>query len=75
MERTWTVGLCWRCEDGGVPVLWLGPVQSAEAGDAPFFCCAPCVRRLEALVIAHNRHSVVVDDNPVTSTLARPNGA
>ncbi|MFE9297864.1 hypothetical protein [Streptomyces niveus] len=56
-------------------MLWLGPVQSAEAGDAPFFCCAPCVRRLEALVSAYNRHGVVVDENPVTSMLARTYGA
>lgn len=58
-----------------MPVLWLGPVQSAEAGDAPFFCCASCVRRLEALVSAYNRRGVVVDENPVTSMLARTYGA
>ncbi|MEV8419386.1 hypothetical protein AB0P42_00680 [Streptomyces niveus] len=75
MDRTWNRGLCWRCEDDGVPVLWLGPVQSAEAGDGPFFCCAPCVRRLEALVSAYNRRGVVVDENPVTSMFARTYGA
>ncbi|MFE2844327.1 hypothetical protein ACFXKS_12315 [Streptomyces scopuliridis] len=56
-------------------MLWLGPVQSAEAGDAPFFCCASCVRRLEALVSAYNRRGVVVDENSVTSMLARTYGA
>lgn len=58
-----------------MPVLWLGPVQSVEAGDAGFSCCASCVRRLEALVSAHNRRGVVVDENPVMPVLARPNGA
>ncbi|MFC9604509.1 hypothetical protein ACFTTN_13755 [Streptomyces niveus] len=75
MDRTWTVGFCWRCEDDDVPVLWIGPVQDAEVGDAGFLCCAPCVRRLEALVSAHNRRRVVVNENPVLSALARLNGA
>ncbi|WP_416237300.1 hypothetical protein [Streptomyces marinisediminis] len=35
-------------------MLWLGPVQSQDQGDAPFLCCEPCVRRLEALVHAHH---------------------
>ncbi|MCX4550634.1 MULTISPECIES: hypothetical protein [unclassified Streptomyces] len=55
MKRTWSTGQCWRCERPDVPVLWLGPVQSLEQGEAPFYCCEPCVRRLEALVKAHNR--------------------
>lgn len=38
-----------------MPVLWVGPVQSAEAGEAPLTYCAPCIRRLEALIHAHNR--------------------
>ncbi|MCX2971187.1 hypothetical protein OSB71_20345 [Streptomyces sp. JHD 1] len=52
--REWTIGVCWRCDAEKVPVLWLGPVQSQDQGDAPFLCCEPCVRRLEALVHAHH---------------------
>lgn len=31
------VGLAqrWRCEAADVPVLWLGPIQSLEYGEAP----------------------------------------
>ncbi|MCY0957763.1 hypothetical protein OTB19_12565 [Streptomyces sp. H27-H5] len=47
-------GDCWRCDETDVPVLWLGPVQSQDAGDAPFYCCEPCIVRLEALVRAHH---------------------
>lgn len=38
-----------------MPVLWLGPVQSLEQGEGPFYCCRPCIVRLEALINAHNR--------------------
>ncbi|MFE7332009.1 hypothetical protein ACFU8W_45490 [Streptomyces sp. NPDC057565] len=55
MERTWITGQCWRCEAPDVPVLWLGPAQSLEYGEAPFYCCPPCIRRIEALIVAHNR--------------------
>ncbi|MFD5556655.1 hypothetical protein ACFWIA_22780 [Streptomyces sp. NPDC127068] len=50
--RTWRVGDCWRCENRGIDVLWLGPVQTVH-GTAPFFTCEPCLRRLEQLVFAH----------------------
>ncbi|MFV0131671.1 hypothetical protein ACLGI4_28945 [Streptomyces sp. HMX112] len=53
MERTWEVGECWRCDAIGVPVLWLSPVTSGDHGHAPFYACAPCVRRLEDRVLAH----------------------
>lgn len=49
VHRTWITGHCWRCDEPDVPVLWLGPVQSLEQGDAPFYCCQPCVRRLARL--------------------------
>ncbi|WUW00067.1 hypothetical protein OG285_31500 [Streptomyces sp. NBC_01471] len=55
MKRTWFTGQCWRCEACEVPVLWLGPVQSLEQGEGPFYCCRPCIVRLEALINAHNR--------------------
>ncbi|MFI1956124.1 hypothetical protein ACH437_30520 [Streptomyces xinghaiensis] len=35
-------------------MLWLGPVQSQDHGHAPFYCCRPCILRLEALVDAYN---------------------
>lgn len=54
MKTTWVIGLCWRCEARYVPVLWLGPVQSMQQGDAPFHCCEPCILRLEQLVQAHH---------------------
>jgi len=50
--RVWTVGECWRCDRTGVPVLWLGPVQT-DHGTGPFLACEPCIRRLEAKVYAH----------------------
>ncbi|WP_019548648.1 hypothetical protein [Streptomyces sulphureus] len=50
MQRQWIEGgECWRCDRAGVPVLWLGPVQT-DAGTAPFYACDPCVRRIEARV-------------------------
>ncbi|WP_202929574.1 hypothetical protein [Streptomyces sp. TR1341] len=55
MEREWTTGWCWRCEASDVPVLWVGPVQSLEYGEAPIYFCLPCIRRLEALIVAHHR--------------------
>lgn len=63
MERRWTIGFCWRCEAVGVWVLWLGPVQSLDLGDGSFFCCEPCVRRMEALLRQHNRRGADVPDN------------
>ncbi|MFD3612409.1 hypothetical protein ACFWXA_30945 [Streptomyces atroolivaceus] len=54
MTTKWIIGLCWRCDAEGIPVLWLGPVQTIDYGHAPFSCCEPCVRRLEALTLAHN---------------------
>jgi hypothetical protein len=35
-------------------VFWLGPVQSLRQGNAPFFCCEPCIQRLEQLAAAYN---------------------
>ncbi|NKY14277.1 hypothetical protein HGA06_08895 [Streptomyces somaliensis DSM 40738] len=52
-DSAWVIGLCWRCEATDVPVLWIGPIQSAEAGEAPFTCCTRCIRRLEALIHLH----------------------
>lgn len=54
MRRTWIIGHCWRCDAPNVYVLWLGPVQSQDHGHAPFYCCRPCILRLEALVDAYN---------------------
>ncbi|MFI6977226.1 hypothetical protein ACIBSV_01405 [Embleya sp. NPDC050154] len=53
MDRRWVVGLCWRCEQVDVPVLWLGPVHTDFEGAGPFYVCEPCIRRLEALVRAY----------------------
>jgi hypothetical protein len=58
VKRTYVTGECWRCDAVNVPVLWLGPVQSQDQGDAPFYCCEPCIQRLEALVHAYNRRGV-----------------
>lgn len=58
VHRTWITGHCWRCDEPDVPVLWLGPVQSLEQGGAPFYCCQPCVRRLEALFSSYPRQSL-----------------
>lgn len=55
VEREWISGWCWRCEEVDVPVLWLGPIQSLERGEAPFYCCLPCIQRMEALIAAHFR--------------------
>ncbi|MFC8466028.1 hypothetical protein [Streptomyces sp. NPDC057250] len=52
--RVWVLGHCWRCDSEGVPVLWLGPVQSQDKGDAPFQACRPCVERLEELIELHH---------------------
>ncbi|WTX99952.1 hypothetical protein OG234_13040 [Streptomyces sp. NBC_01420] len=46
----WVTGECWRCDGADIPVMWLGPVQSDQHGHAPFWACAPCVRRLEARI-------------------------
>ncbi|WP_406708044.1 hypothetical protein [Streptomyces halobius] len=51
-HRTWVVGECWRCDRIGVPVLWLGPVQT-DLGTGPFQACEPCILRLEAKVYAY----------------------
>jgi hypothetical protein len=58
VETVWVVGLCWRCDMEGVPVLWIGPVQSPDHGHGPFYCCEPCMRRLEALVLHYNSRGV-----------------
>ncbi|BBA98384.1 hypothetical protein RVR_4542 [Actinacidiphila reveromycinica] len=55
MNRDWITGWCWRCEATDVLVLWVGPVHSAEAGEAPLYYCLPCIRRLEELIAAHHR--------------------
>lgn len=55
------IGLCWRCENDDVPVMWLGPVQSEEQGSAPFHACEPCVKRIEVLVRAHNNRGLAPD--------------
>ncbi|WP_185303032.1 hypothetical protein [Streptomyces finlayi] len=48
------MGLCWRCDDADVAVMWLGPVQRQDHGHAPMHACEPCVQRLEVLVREYN---------------------
>lgn len=31
------------------------PIQSLKYGEAPFYCCLPCIQRTEALIAAHHR--------------------
>jgi hypothetical protein len=52
--RDWVTGDCWRCDGTGLPVMWLGPVQSQDQGHAPFHACEPCVQRLEDLIKKYN---------------------
>ncbi|MBO0918088.1 hypothetical protein J1C73_28400 [Streptomyces laculatispora] len=54
MNGEWTTGQCWRCDEPDVPVLWIGPVQSLEHGEAPLHCRLPCIRRLEAFIRGYN---------------------
>lgn len=51
-DDRWTSGMCWRCDEDPVPVLWIGAVQ--RLGEtAPLYVCGPCLGRLAALVDAH----------------------
>ncbi|MFF4391418.1 hypothetical protein ACFY0G_32215 [Streptomyces sp. NPDC001552] len=52
-EPAWRVGCCWRCEGDSLPVIWIGDVANPDFGHAPFYACAPCMDRLEALLRAH----------------------
>jgi hypothetical protein len=49
-RRVWVIGECSRCDGTGLPVMWLGPVQSQDQGVAPFYACNPRMERLEGLV-------------------------
>lgn len=51
MRRRWATGECWLCERSMVRVLWLGPVQW-NGSHAPLYACEPCIRRLEAKLLA-----------------------
>ncbi|MFJ7586929.1 hypothetical protein ACIQZO_05955 [Streptomyces sp. NPDC097617] len=52
-DPTWVVGACWRCDANGLPVMWIGDVQSRDLGHVGFYACEPCMQRLEALIRAH----------------------
>lgn len=42
----WTNGRCWLyCEEGCLPVVWIGAAQFHGAA-VPLYACAPCLRRL-----------------------------
>ncbi|GAA2505738.1 hypothetical protein GCM10010406_48000 [Streptomyces thermolineatus] len=46
----WVHGRCWLyCRRTGVPVIWIGPVQSAGM-QAPMYGCAVCIAELNRLV-------------------------
>lgn len=49
MKRRLVIGECWLCDGTGLPVMWLGPVQTGR-GSAPLLACEPCVFRLESRV-------------------------
>lgn len=51
-RQAWIGGECWLCDGSGLPVIWLGPVQSQHHGQAPLYACEPCIRRLEARIAA-----------------------
>jgi hypothetical protein len=38
----WLIGECWRRDQRGVPVMWIGPAQT-DGISAPFYACHPCV--------------------------------
>ena len=61
-QRIWVMGTCWRCDQDGLPVMWLGPVHTS-AGDGPFFACEACIARLEQLVRTHLRPSTARTDS------------
>jgi hypothetical protein len=50
-HTVWVTGLCWRCEKTGLPVMWLGPVQT-HVGTGAFHACERCILRLERLTLA-----------------------
>lgn len=56
----WVIGECWRCDGTGLPVMWVGPVQTQWHGHGPFHACEPCLRQLEAKVCAYNRRRTVL---------------
>jgi hypothetical protein len=53
MESRWGIGDCrLECENTGVLVTWLGPVQW-DGQHAPLMTCGPCLTRLQAQAQQH----------------------
>ncbi len=55
----WLIGECWRCDQPGVPVMWIGPAQT-DGISAPFYACEPCVQRITSRIHAYHHFR----DNP-----------
>ncbi|WP_093849114.1 hypothetical protein [Streptomyces pini] len=51
--REWVTGMCWLyCRRSGIPVIWLGPVNSSGM-QAPLYGCGECVAELDHMVWAY----------------------